>query len=531
MYARESFTIAEVADLLSIRRLSDSYQDEFPVECPFCGDLRGKCSFCIRKNGELKNVYHCYHCGAAGNMLTLYAELSGIYGRNRYKEAYREIKQELSFSGTDKRQQSTTRNGFVSIVSKKKRISLTEEEWDYRDHVYKEMLTFLKLKETHRRNLLLRGLTLNEVRQMEERGFLSTDDENSVTIARKLLKKGFRLDGVPGFFINRDGDWEAAYYRKNNGYLCPVRDGKERIIGFQIRLDVPLKERKYLWFTSSGLKLKETHRRNLLLRGLTLNEVRQMEERGFLSTDDENSVTIARKLLKKGFRLDGVPGFFINRDGDWEAAYYRKNNGYLCPVRDGKERIIGFQIRLDVPLKERKYLWFTSSGLERGTSSGSPAGMFGKIKDGTVYVTEGILKAEIAWMCTGNPYIGVPGVSNHKGLETVLRKLKEQGLKRVYECYDMDKMMELSCKHDEKSACRQCEHGIYLYHGECPKKRRKRDMIRKGCIKLYEICEELNVSCKRVTWDTDASGTWMEHYKGVDDWILRKEEKGHRKTA
>lgn len=118
MYARESFTIAEVADLLSIRRLSDSYQDEFPVECPFCGDLRGKCSFCIRKNGELKNVYHCYHCGAAGNMLTLYAELSGIYGRNRYKEAYREIKQELSFSGTDKRQQSTTRNGFVSIVSK-----------------------------------------------------------------------------------------------------------------------------------------------------------------------------------------------------------------------------------------------------------------------------------------------------------------------------------------------------------------------------------------------------------------------------
>ena len=110
MYARESFTIAEVADLLSIRRLSDSYQDEFPVECPFCGDLRGKCSFCIRKNGELKNVYHCYHCGASGNMLTLYAELSGIYGRNRYKEAYQEIKQALSFSGTDKRQQSTTRS-------------------------------------------------------------------------------------------------------------------------------------------------------------------------------------------------------------------------------------------------------------------------------------------------------------------------------------------------------------------------------------------------------------------------------------
>ena len=61
MYARESFTIAEVADLLSIRRLSDSYQDEFPVECPFCGDLRGKCSFCICKNGELKNEIDIPH--------------------------------------------------------------------------------------------------------------------------------------------------------------------------------------------------------------------------------------------------------------------------------------------------------------------------------------------------------------------------------------------------------------------------------------------------------------------------------------
>lgn len=103
-----------------------------------------------------------------------------------------------------------------------------------------------------------------------------------------------------------------------------------------------------------------------------------MEERGFLSTDEENSVAIARKLLKKGFRLDGVPGFFINRDGDWEAAFYRKNNGYLCPVRDGKERIIGFQIRLDVPLKEREVPLVYQQRLRKRHTSGSPAGMFGK---------------------------------------------------------------------------------------------------------------------------------------------------------
>ena len=45
MYARESFTIAEVADHLSIRRLSDSYQDEFPVECPFLWGFKRKMQF------------------------------------------------------------------------------------------------------------------------------------------------------------------------------------------------------------------------------------------------------------------------------------------------------------------------------------------------------------------------------------------------------------------------------------------------------------------------------------------------------
>ena len=119
MYARESFTIAEVADLLSIRRLSDSYQTNFRWNVLFVGDLRGKCSFCIRKNGELKNVYHCYHCGAAGNMLTLYAELSGIYGRNRYKEAYREIKQELLF--LERIKDSSPRHEMGSFLSFLKR--------------------------------------------------------------------------------------------------------------------------------------------------------------------------------------------------------------------------------------------------------------------------------------------------------------------------------------------------------------------------------------------------------------------------
>lgn len=71
----ETFTITDVGVLLGIKRLPGGDEDSYNVVCPFCGDERGKCNFNVIKNGSLMNVYHCFHCGAAGNMLTLYADL------------------------------------------------------------------------------------------------------------------------------------------------------------------------------------------------------------------------------------------------------------------------------------------------------------------------------------------------------------------------------------------------------------------------------------------------------------------------
>ena len=75
------FTIGDVSDLLSIERLRNgSVSDcDFPVVCPFCGDRRGKMNFCICKDGEIKNTYRCFYCGAQGNMLQLYCELQGLH--------------------------------------------------------------------------------------------------------------------------------------------------------------------------------------------------------------------------------------------------------------------------------------------------------------------------------------------------------------------------------------------------------------------------------------------------------------------
>lgn len=411
------FTIADVADLLSIKRLEGGTEDSFEVECPFCGDIKGHCNLCIIRDGEIKNVYHCFNCDAGGNMLSLYADLTGIYGADRYKKAFHEVKKRLA---TGDREVITRRQMRVKQVKEKKNEDTGEKiDAAHLDTVYREMLSMLELKDRHKADLRRRGLSEMEIRCMEQAGYRSTESADSLLIARKLINSGFSLKGVPGFFINRSGDWEAAFYPLSEGYLCPV------------------------------------------------------------------------------YSVDG--------------------------------KITGFQIRLDHPYRKRKYVWFTSSGRDGGTSSKSPASMSGKMTGNTVRVTEGILKAEIAYRRSGLAYIGNPGVSNYKGVYQILCELKEQGLQTVFECYDMDKMLCLDCKKDYDSSCAECECTGRAFSGfECPKKRLKRDCIRKGCLKLYEICRELDLQCLRMTWDDAEDGLWNGTYKGIDDWMMRNPNKKKR---
>ena len=97
----------------------------------------------------------------------------------------------------------------------------------------------------------------------------------------------------------------------------------------------------------------------------------------------------------------------------------------------------------------------------------------------------------------------------------------------MVEANDMDKLMRLDCHEDYGTICRTCS----ASGPECPKKKEKREQIRKGCLKLYEICEELSLSCSRGAWDTDEEGMWQEQYKGNDDWELRELEDFYGKAV
>ena len=261
------------------------------------------------------------------------------------------------------------------------------------------------------------------------------------------------------------------------------------------------------------LNLTDRHLSLLKERGLSEEAIKRFQ---FRSTPVYGTEELARKLLLKDLSLSGVPGFYLNNRGNWDIAFGKKYSGYLCPVPDISGDLIGFQIRLDVPIHGRKYIWLSSAGREKGVSSSSPAAFFGNPYDKRVCVTDGVLKGLIAHEFSDRTFIGNPGVNNYRGLEQLLTVLAGNGVKEVIDYYDMDRQMKIICDHIEKY-CDTC--GLEFTKGAvCPYKERKRNEIRKGSNRLYEMCQARSIRYRRKKWDLDSDGSWAGNFKGIDDY-------------
>ncbi len=76
------FGIMTVVELLYLnvrRRLADSVY----VDCPFCGDKRGKMNVNFGRN-----IWRCNYCGESGGMLALYARLNNMSNSQAYHEIW-----------------------------------------------------------------------------------------------------------------------------------------------------------------------------------------------------------------------------------------------------------------------------------------------------------------------------------------------------------------------------------------------------------------------------------------------------------
>lgn len=235
------------------------------------------------------------------------------------------------------------------------------------------------------------------------------------------------------------------------------------------------------------LTLSKEHREHLkTVRGLSDN---QIEELGYKSTPAFYLCRpLAERLLQKGYQLEGVPGFY-QKEGRWTVLFSSRTAGILIPVRSLDRQICGCQIRLDTPLKNEddppeksgaKYIWLSSSGKPKGTSSGSPVHFVGDSNAGVVYVTEGFLKSDVSHYLMNRTFAATAGANNTAQLEALFKQLADNGTHTIIEAEDMDKY--------------------------------RNQAVNKGALKLYELAKKYGMECRGLNWNPN--------YKGIDDWQL-----------
>lgn len=191
----------------------------------------------------------------------------------------------------------------------------------------------------------------------------------------------------------------------------------------------------------SLLALEDTHRQALRARGFTDS---QIDSGGYRSLPSSGRERIA-EAVRGAFAdepevLVGIPGFHLRvSDGHWTIGGWE---GLLVPVRDVAGRVVALKTRDDDPTSDQKYR-YVSSRSHGGASPGSPVHvpvsgpklLAGPDGPGTVRITEGELKADLATLATGVLTISVPGVSSWRaGLDAI----RDLDVTKVLFAFDVD---------------------------------------------------------------------------------------------
>lgn len=226
-----SYDITDVVHLLQLR-VRHKNSSSMDVNCPFCGETKGKMNVNLQKN-----VFRCNRCDASGGMLELYGRLHGVSSA----EANRQIREALG--------KGEYRTDY-QVVHKEEPVEIFNAELadaDVIDRTYQEMLSLLTLNDKHQEDLKKRGLTKEQIEIQRYRSVPLFGIKNMV---QKLLESGQTVKGVPGFYEDQDGKWTINFTSKNSGILIPIRSMEGKIQGFQIRLDQVMEGRKYIWLSS-----------------------------------------------------------------------------------------------------------------------------------------------------------------------------------------------------------------------------------------------------------------------------------------
>jgi len=144
--------------------------------------------------------------------------------------------------------------------------------------------------------------------------------------------------------------------------------------------------------------------------------------------------------------LLSVPGF-VEKDGRIVA----RGAGIILPTRDAQGRIVAIDVRREQPKPGEAKYFKLSSGTVGGASSGTPAHVARPAElrnDRTVYVTEGVKKADVAADALGCVVIGVVGHSTWDRARPILDELAEAGAVECVIALDRDAKPETAAAVD-----------------------------------------------------------------------------------
>lgn len=234
------FGIMDVVELLHLR-IRRRQANSVYVDCPFCGDRRGKMNV-----NFVKNVWRCNYCDEHGGMLALYARLNNTttsdayweigealcndFHRERPNSGYEMAGNQQAgtgspVSGTQTDLAGYERRGELKTVQQAERASGQEIH-----QTLSLLLAMLPLQPAHRNHLHSPKRGLSD-EQIDRIGFKSTPPPFLCrAITERLMKQGCKVEGVPGFYLDDSGRWTMNFYRKNAGILIPAvgYDGKEK---------------------------------------------------------------------------------------------------------------------------------------------------------------------------------------------------------------------------------------------------------------------------------------------------------------
>ena len=189
----------------------------------------------------------------------------------------------------------------------------------------------------------------------------------------------------------------------------------------------------------SLLTLCPTHQSALKERGLKSEE---MERLCYRTTPTTRLKRIVTELLERGCILDGVPGFYCQKDsGQWVLDI--RGSGIMLPDRNLLGQIEAIQVRLD-KVYNQKFYNLTSVDQYYGTKSKCCPHYVGVHEgDEVVCLTEGVMKSDLAYsFAEGSPYecgfVGLTGIPSYSQYERALEELDSIGVKRINVMVDSD---------------------------------------------------------------------------------------------